>query len=217
MLDFCRIIHASRTHSLSCPKKYFETMIAPAYFDAHLRSPLLSIRSIFASHQPWQGSAYQKAFLDSNLFSPQFFRSLIGCFGTNTLEVIVGGSIRGSALFAIFSKMNHTCCKNTANINCEAASVRVVAAQAIICGDEITTTYRFDESCCDTAALAYIARKRALDQYLFRCDVSFTCTSSSHKTRIIQVQMRAVHPPHRRRVASRIRRSRRLRQFMRFR
>ena len=93
----------------------------------------------------------------------------MGCFGTNTLEVIVGGAVCGSALFGLFSKMNHACRKNTVNHDCEAASVRVFAAQVIQPGEEITTTYRFDESGCTTEALAYIARKRALDQYLFRC------------------------------------------------
>jgi hypothetical protein len=166
--DFCKIVHATRTHSLSYSKTLFEEIIAPAYYDAHLRAPLTTIRSIFESHQPWRGTAQQASFVKSELFSPVFFRNLIGCFSTNTLEVIVDGSIRGSALFCIFSKMNHACRKNTANVDCEAASVQVVASQVIECGEEITTTYRFDESGCQSAAAAYIARKRALDQYLFR-------------------------------------------------
>jgi hypothetical protein len=175
--DFCKIVHATRTHSLSYSKTLFETIIAPAYYDAHLRAPLTSIRSIFESHQPWRGTAQQAAFVQSELFSPVFFRNLIGCFSTNTLEVIVDGAVRGSALFSLFSKMNHACRKNTANVDCEAASVQVVASQAIACGEEITTTYRFDESGCPSAAAAYIARKRALDQYLFRCacNVNLTC------------------------------------------
>jgi len=173
MTDFCKIIHASRTHSLKFSKKYFETIIAPTYYETHLQSPLMLIRTIFESHQAWQGTANQKLFSRSELFSPLFFRRLIGCFGTNTLEVIVNLSIRGSALFRIYSKMNHACCKNTVNIDCEAARVRVVASQRIECGDEITTTYRFDESGCDTAVTAYIARRRALDQYLFRCGFLF--------------------------------------------
>ena len=172
MLDFCQIMHASRTHSLNFSKKYFEAMIAPAYYDTHLQYPLMSIRSIFESFQPWQGTEHQSTFVHSELFSPSFFRGLIGCFGTNTLEVIVAGAVRGSALFGKFSKMNHSCRKNTVNCDCEAASVRVFASQAIQCGEEITTTYRFDESGCTTEALAYIVRKRALDQYLFRCGVS---------------------------------------------
>lgn len=167
--DFCKIVHATRTHSLSYSKTLFETIIAPAYYDAHLRAPLTSIRSIFESHKPWRGTAQQAAFVRSELFSPVFFRNLIGCFSTNTLEVIVDGAVRGSALFSLFSKMNHACRKNTANVDCEAASVQVVASQAIACGEEITTTYRFDESGCPSAAAAYIVRKRALDQYLFRC------------------------------------------------
>ena len=174
MLDFCQIMHASRTHSLNFSKKYFETMIAPAYYDTHLQYPLMAIRSIFESFQPWQGTEHQSTFVHSELFSPSFFRGLIGCFGTNTLEVIVAGAVRGSALFGKFSKMNHSCRKNTVNCDCEAASVRVFASQAIQCGEEITTTYRFDESGCTTEALAYIVRKRALDQYLFRCGVVFT-------------------------------------------
>ncbi len=167
-LDFCKIMHASRTHSLACSTKYFEKLIAPAYYDSHLRAPLLLIRSVFESSDAWQGAVHQAVFIQSELFSPQFFRNVIGCFGTNTLEVIVGGCIRGSALFAVFSKMNHSCSKNTVSVDCEAAGVRIVAGRMIECGDEITTTYRFDESGCDTAASAYLARRRALDQYLFR-------------------------------------------------
>ena len=169
MADFCQIIHASRTHSLAFSTKYFEAMIAPAYYEAHLQTPLALIRTIFETHKAWQGSAHQKRFIESELFSPPFFRRMMGCFGTNTLEVIVAGAVRGSALFRVYSKMNHNCRKNTVNMDCEAASVRVFASQRIECGDEITTTYRFNESGCSSAAEAYTARKRALDQYLFRC------------------------------------------------
>lgn len=161
-------MHASRTHSLIFSKKHFETMVAPAYYGSHLHVPLVSIRLIFESHAAWKGTVHQKSFVESGLFSPPFFRNLMGCFGTNTLEVIVGGAVCGSALFSTYSKMNHDCRKNTANHECEAASVRVVAARAIQCGEEITTTYRFDEDGCTSEAMGYIARKRALDQYLFR-------------------------------------------------
>jgi hypothetical protein len=64
--------------------------------------------------------------------------------------------------------MNHDCCKNTVNFDCEAARVQVFAAHDIASGEEITTTYRFDESGCSSPAQAYIVRRRALDQYLFR-------------------------------------------------
>jgi hypothetical protein len=166
--DFCKIMHATRTHRLVFSKKYFQSIIAPAYYDAHLRFPLTLIHAIFDSHEAWQGTAHRTMYLQSSLFSPLFFRNLIGCFGTNTLEVIVEGAVRGSALFSTFSKMNHSCRKNTANSDCHSASVRVFASQTIECGDEITTTYRFDESGCETETSAYTVRKRALDQYLFR-------------------------------------------------
>lgn len=194
-LDFCKVMHASRSHSLAFSNKHFEKMIASSYYDAHLRSPLMSIRCIFETHQPWQGSAHQKSFVESELFLPQFFRNLMGCFSTNTLEVIVGGVIRGSALFTIYSKMNHDCCKNTVNVDCEAASVRVFAAHDISTGDEITTTYRFDESECSSPAQAYIVRRRALDQYLFRCGVESGANAIFERDReshVFQVQMQAL-------------------------
>jgi len=135
-------------------------------------------------------------FLESELFSDgQVLRQVVGMFVTNNLETSVlrpeGGSeaasggtseelsphsLRGTALYKIYSKMNHSCECNTENRGSSSgehgAEVSVYAARDIAAGEEIMTSYLH---MTNPRTVSRKFRQEALQQYLFECKCAL-CT-----------------------------------------
>jgi len=171
--DYCQTQHAARGGLSIFDSNLFNDLIAPAYFDSNLAIPLERIKIIFDSNKLWKSIDHDRkvVFLQSEIFSETFFRSLVGTMVINNLQVKVQGPmsdsyLSGSGLYPIYSKMNHSCHYNIRNeINEGNTEVSVYAARNIKKGEDILTTYLHD----DPTKLRKSERKRQLAQYLFAC------------------------------------------------
>jgi hypothetical protein len=173
--DGCRSIHAIRSGTLEFDEEMFQSLIAPAYVDSLFRSPQDIIKSIFTENSLWTiRPEAEEQFVHSKLFSSdcQFLRTLIGIYMTNNLTIQVvspstGNVLRGTGLYYLYSKMNHSCLCNTTNSSASSsASISVYAREDISCGEEITTSYLHVS---DPRTVSRRKRNRQLRQYLFRC------------------------------------------------
>jgi len=172
--DYCQTQHAVRGGLSIFDTSLFNDLIAPAYFDSNLAGPFDKIKLIFNDNKLWDtlDQDRKSIFMQSDIFSQSSFRSLVGTFVINNLEVKVqldptnDSYLSGSGLYAVYSKMNHSCLYNIRNeINEGNTEVCVYASKRILKGDDILTTYLHD----DPHKLKKSERKRQLAQYLFAC------------------------------------------------
>jgi hypothetical protein len=174
--DYCLTAHAYRNGVVAdVDEDLFSSLIAPAYFGSYLGGPLLAITAYFNDSsvaEMWvlkggEESRYA-AFLQSSLFTGMFLRRMVGMFVVNNLEITTTQStgVKGTGLYKIYSKMNHSCDCNTRNSVGAEAEVLVYAARDIEAGEEITTSYLHVEDPC---SLSRRARNEMLSQYLFTC------------------------------------------------
>lgn len=173
--DYCRTAHAYRNGIVDFDEELFSSLVAPAYFASYLGAPLLAISSYFNSgvvENIWiskGGDASRYAlFLQSELFTGMFLRKLVGMFVVNNLEICNTQSrgVKGTGLYKVYSKMNHSCLCNTRNDVGAEAEVLVYAARDIEEGEEITTSYLHLP---DPLSVSRRARNEMLSQYLFTC------------------------------------------------
>jgi hypothetical protein len=168
--DYCQTQHAVRTGLKIFDTSLFNDLIAPAYFDSNLSIPFNKIKGIFDNNKKWDNYQEHKLnFMKSNIFLDQlFFRSIIGMFVINSLQLDNGLNLIGSGLYPIYSKMNHSCLYNIRNDMNNDKEVYVYAARDIKRGEDILTTYLHE----DPSTLTKSERKRQLKQYLFECNCS---------------------------------------------
>lgn len=222
--DWCHTKHAVRTGQWELlDKSLFDNLIAPAYFDGHLKGPLEAFKQIFSgSNHAWLHyasinalpppppttstsssnphipdiSSLVEEFTSSNIFGDTFLRKIMGTFVVNNLTIfspadstnIQGENknsttsqsllpLRGSGLYSIYSKMNHSCVCNTTNES-RLTKVTVIASRDIAAQEEITTTYLH---VADASTLSYRKRNKQLVQYLFSCSCEL-CESQAENS-----------------------------------
>jgi len=122
-------------------------------------------------------SSIAQDFVSSNLFDGSFMRRTMGTFVVNNLTIFSPPCLsrpvslssppplRGSGLYSIYSKMNHSCVCNTSNSSSR-TKISVFASRDIEMGEEITTTYLHARN---AHALSRRKRNKQLLQYLFSC------------------------------------------------
>ena len=98
--DYCLTVHAVRTGMLMTNDNpgfaFYESAIAPAYYETRLAPSLILIKSIFANNVMWESlnsndsastNSYGTDFTNSDIFSPTNFRRIMGCFAVNNHRI----------------------------------------------------------------------------------------------------------------------------------
>lgn len=206
-VDYCRSIHACRVEHLKIDENIFSNIIYPAYYAAHLKTPLALIHSILSEMEPWQGYDQEVAqtFLSSEIFSASFFASLMGTFICNNLEIEIfprfsgdelsdgADAVFGTGLFPLFSKLNHSCECNTFNRTKQRTGVgreggtseephSKVGSVSVYAARAIACGEEITTSYLRGEASSAEERRRGLLQYLFACACPLCQLAASHAT-----------------------------------
>eukprot|EP01041_Mallomonas_annulata_P005376 gene5376-10751_t len=177
--DYCKTVHSFRCGLKEVDPDLFENLIAPAYFESHLASPMKTIQEVFSNNptELWgkgeTATLRSQEFLTSNIFQQLFIRRLYGIFAVNNLQLELLNSqnnnqstLYGTGLYPLYSKLNHSCICNTYNnINEHYGEVVVYAARNISEDEEITTTYLH----VDPTSISRRQRHNQLRKYMFKC------------------------------------------------
>ena len=143
-----------------------------------------------------EAAQLRKAFLSSKqdgIFSPMFFRHLMGIFVVNSYNTHLQSKedtsvqLLGTALYPTVSKLNHSCESNIVNSHSMTdVQLYVYAAADIHKGQELTTTYLHSRP-AHAKPQSRRSRHKCMLQYLFTC----TCPKCEKERLLAQSIRRA--------------------------
>ena len=143
-----------------------------------------------------EAAQLREAFLSSSqdgIFSPMFFRYLMGMFVVNSYHTHLESKeepsvqLMGTALYPTVSKLNHSCESNIVNSHSMTdVQLYVYATADILKGQELTTTYLHSRP-AHAKPQSRRSRHKCMLQYLFTC----TCPKCKKKRLLAQSIRRA--------------------------